>query len=208
MFWSNNTQDSTSPVRCPHERRTGPHNSLKCFSYPTRDFYRAHAGPARVPLGTLTDTKGNWHNQNLQKSRTGVVCGRTGPVWTLHGSRTGCLRSLNPYGARRLIMHALKLYGPRTGRQNLYGAARVPYGPREWTDDVCSKQPGNSPYGARECDVTGAWSAGRNFSLMLFSWSHQAYGPRTASDSCTLTFLSNYKLQNYRGARVVPARAS
>ena len=49
-------------------------------------------------------------------------------------------------------MHALKLYGPRTGRQNLYGTARRP----RWTYDFCSKQPGNSPYGARECDVTEA----------------------------------------------------
>ena len=53
-------------------------------------------------------------------------------------------------------MHALKLYGPRTGRQNSYGAARSPCGPREWTYDFCSNQPGNSRYGARECDVTGA----------------------------------------------------
>ena len=53
-------------------------------------------------------------------------------------------------------MHALKLYGPRTGGQNSYGAARAPHGPREWTYDFCSKQPGNNPYGARECDVTGA----------------------------------------------------
>ena len=38
----------------------------------------------------------------------------------------GCLQSQNPYGARKLIMHALKLYGPRTGRRNSYGAARGP----------------------------------------------------------------------------------
>ena len=35
-------------------------------------------------------------------------------------------------------MHALKLYGPQTGRQNSYGAARGPYGPREYgTYDFC-----------------------------------------------------------------------
>ena len=71
-----------------------------------------------------------------------------------HGLFKGCLGSQNPYGARKLIMHALKLYGPRTGRQNSYGTA--PCGPREWTYGFCSKQPGNSPYGARECDVTEA----------------------------------------------------
>ena len=53
-------------------------------------------------------------------------------------------------------MHALKLYGPRTGRQNFYGAARGPCGPREWTYEFCSKQTGNSPYRAREYDVTEA----------------------------------------------------
>ena len=65
-----------------------------------------------------------------------------------HGLFTGCLR--------KLIMHALKYYGPRTGRQNSYDAARGPYEPREWTCDFCSKHPGKSPNGARECDVTGA----------------------------------------------------
>ena len=53
-------------------------------------------------------------------------------------------------------MHALKLYGPHTGRQNSYSAARGPYRSHGWTYDFCSKQPGNSLYGAQECDVTGA----------------------------------------------------
>ena len=73
-----------------------------------------------------------------------------------HGLFTGCLRSLNPYRARKLIMHALKLYGPHTGRQNSYSAARGPYRSHGWTYDFCSKQPGNSLYGAQECDVIGA----------------------------------------------------
>ena len=68
----------------------------------------------------------------------------------------GCLQYLNPYGACKLIMHALKLYGPSTGRQNLYLAALGPCGPRECTCDFCSKQPGHSPHGARECDLTAA----------------------------------------------------
>ena len=66
---------------------------------------------------------------------------------------TSCLQYLSSYGARKLIVHTLKLYGPRTERQNPYGAARGPCGPREWTYDFCSKQPVNSPHGARECDV-------------------------------------------------------
>ena len=132
-----------------------PHGNLKCFSHPT--------GPVRGPCVTRngvvrgpSDTQGYWHNHNWQKSRTGVVFGRTGPVRSPHGLFTGCLWSLNPYGARKLKMHVLKLYGPRTGRQNSYDAVRGPSGPREWTYDFCSKQPGNSPYGAREYDVSEA----------------------------------------------------
>ena len=137
------------PVRASY----GPRTEIIDVFHILRDPYGARAGPARVPYGSLADTQGNWHNQNWQNSRTGVVFGRTEPVRAPQGLFTGCL---NPYGARKLIMHALKLYGPRTGRQNSYGAARGPCGPREWTYDFCSKQPGNSPYGARECDVTEA----------------------------------------------------
>ena len=51
---------------------------------------------------------------------------RTGPLWSPHGLFMGCLWSLNLYRARNLIMHALKLYGPRMGRQNSCNAARGP----------------------------------------------------------------------------------
>ena len=114
------------PVRASYGPRTGifPYGNLPVRESMFFISYGARAGPARVPYGALTDTQGNWLNQNWQKSHTGVVFCRTGPVRFLHGLFTGCLKSLNPYGARKLIMHALKLYGPRTGRQNSYGAAR------------------------------------------------------------------------------------
>ena len=122
-----------------------PHGNLQCFSYPT--------GPVRGPC--VTHKGAVWrpygHARELAKpkiphGRRLWPCGaRTGPLRHPHGLFTGCLRSLNPYGARKLIMHALKLYGPRTGRQNSYGSARDPCGPREWTYDFCAKQPGNSP---------------------------------------------------------------
>ena len=111
-------------------------------------------------------------------------------------------------------MHALKLYGPRTGRQNSYGAARGPCGPREWTYDFCSKQPVNSPWTARTgpgvwCDwgishtqprapydfITvrffahkAEWSTRRNFTSVLFPWSHQAAGPVRLDTSAYLWF--------------------
>ena len=109
--------------------------------------YETCAGPSRVPHNTLADTSGNWHNQNWQKSHTGVVFGRTGP----HRPITGCLRSQNPYGARKLIMHALKLYGPHKERQNSYGAARCTCGPREWTYDFVQNSPGTA------CTGPGVW---------------------------------------------------
>ena len=118
------------PVLCPFGHRTGParESSMFFISYGTRT--GARAWPARVPYGALTDTQENWHNQNWQKSRTGVVFGRTGPARSPygppHGLFTGCLRYLNPYGAHKLIMHALKLYGPRTGGQNPHGARAGP----------------------------------------------------------------------------------
>ena len=128
---------------------------------------------------------------------------RTGPWRSLHGLFTDCLRPLNPYGARKLLMHALKLYGPPTGRQNSYGA------PQAGTGSVsgrtfCLKQPMNSP--CRTGSVIGRLShiqprAPFNFSTVRFlsrkaersalrdftlSWSHQANW-----HSCTLMVWSN-----------------
>ena len=160
MVWSNNSQDS---MGTPCGARAGivraPHGNLQCFSYPT--------GPVRGPCGTRKGAvrQPYGHVRELTQPELAklphgrhiwLYGARTGPLRAPQGLFTGCLESLNPYGARNLIMHALKLYGPRTGRQNSYGAARGPCGPREWTYDFCSKQPGNSPYGARECDVTEA----------------------------------------------------
>ena len=141
------------PVRASYGARTGIFNNFHIL----RDPYGTRALPTRVPYGALTDTQGNWHNHNWQKKRTGVVFGRTGPVRAPHGLFTGCSQSQNSYGARKLIMHALKLYGPRTGRQNSYGAARGPCGLRERTYDFCSKQPGNSPGTARTGPGSVMW---------------------------------------------------
>ena len=84
------------PVRCPYGHRTGPaRESSKIFIS-----YGARAWPARVPYGALTDTQGNWHNHNWQKSRTGVVFGRTGPVRAPHGHRTGCSQAVHNFKTR------------------------------------------------------------------------------------------------------------
>ena len=134
-------------------------SSMFFISYGTR------TGPVRDPQGCRTAALRTRNLKELTQPelaklphgrRIWPYGARTGPLRAPQGLFTGCLQSLNPYGARKLIMHALKLYGPRTGRQNSYHAARGPCGPRVWTYDFCSKQPGISPYGARECDVTEA----------------------------------------------------
>ena len=110
------------PSAMPVWASYGPRMGISNVFHILREPYGACAGTARVPYGTITDTWGNWHNQNLQKKRTGVICDRTGPVYAPY---MGCLWSLNPYGACKLMMHAFKLFGPCTGRQNSYGAAPV-----------------------------------------------------------------------------------
>ena len=146
------------PVRCPYGHRTGPARGSMFFIS-----YRTRTGPVRDPQGCRTTPL--WTRKGIDTTIIGknpawasylAVRGRTGPLRFPHGLFTGWLQSLNLDGARKLIMLALKLYGPRTGRQNSYGAARGPCGLRECTYGFCSKQPGNSPYRARECDVTEA----------------------------------------------------
>ena len=44
-----------------------------------------------------------------------AVRGTKAPVRYPHGLFMGCLRYFNLCGACKLIIHALKLYGPRTG---------------------------------------------------------------------------------------------
>ena len=127
------------PVRAPY-------GNLQWFSYPT--------GPVRGPCVTRKVRRPYGHAKELTQPELAKIPhgrrilpygARTGPLRSPHGLFTGCSKSLQLYGARKLIMHALKLYGPRTGRQNSYGAAWGPCGPREWTYDFCLKQPVNSP---------------------------------------------------------------
>ena len=132
--WSNNSQDSTWT---PCDVRTGivraTHGNLQCFSYPT--------GPLRTRKAI--DTTRIWKDP----ARASYVA-----VRGLYGPITGCSLYLNPYGARRLIMNALKLHGDaifvrrRNGQcggrtifvQNSPGTARA--GPGVWCDWGISTQ--------------------------------------------------------------------
>ena len=157
MVWSNNSQDS---MGTPYGHRAGPTRKSSMFfiSYGTR------TGPCRTLKGAVRQPYG--HVRELtQPEMAKLPHGRriwpyevrTGPLLAPKGLSTGCLQYINPYAARKLIMHALKLYGSRTGRQNSYGAARGPCGPREWTYNFCSKQPGKSPGTARTGPGSVMW---------------------------------------------------
>ena len=137
------------PVRASYGSRTGIFNVFHIL----RDPYGARAGPARVSYGTLTDTKGNWHNRNWHKSRTGVLYGRTVPARAVHGLFTISKPVRGPWAYNACI----KTLGARTGRQNSHGAARGSCGPRLWTYDFCSKQPMNSPWTARTGPGSVMW---------------------------------------------------
>ena len=102
------------PVRAPH-------GNLQCFSYPT--------GPVRGPCVTRKGAvrRPYGHARELTQPRLAKIPhvrriwpygALTGPLRSPHGLFTGCLHDQNPYGTRKLIMHALKLRAP-------YGEAKL-----------------------------------------------------------------------------------
>ena len=148
----------------PCGARTGivraPHGNLQCFSYPKGPLWGpcgTHKGAVRQSYGHVRELTQRELSKLPHGHRIWPYGAHTGPVQNPQGLFTGCWQYLNQYGARKLIMHALKLYGSRTGRQNSYGAARDPCGTREWTHDFCSKQPGNSPGTARTGPGSVMW---------------------------------------------------
>ena len=106
----------------------------------------------RHPYGDARELK----QPEFAKIPRGVICGRSPD-----GPCTGCLRFLNLYGDRKLIMHALI--------RRRAGLAPTPWVDVRFLYKTVREQPGNSPYGDRECAVTGAlmgipalWLAGDN----------------------------------------------
>ena len=136
-------------VRCPCGRRTGQSPIFFIFYGTLTGSCRTHKGAIRHSYGhvmALTQPEFAKIPHSRRMWRYGAC---TGPLRSPHGLFTGCLRSINPCGARKFIINALKLYGLRTGRQNSDNSAGGPYGPREWTYDFCWKQPVNSPWTVR-----------------------------------------------------------
>ena len=137
--------------RAPYRPRTGISNVS--ISYGTRK------GPVRDPQGCRMvplRTRKGIDTTEFAKIPNGRRMWPYGPLVVPHGLFMGCLWSLTPYGARKLIMHALKLYESRTGRQIRtapHGSRTGPVSGRTIFLQNSHEQPGNSPYGAR-CDVT------------------------------------------------------
>ena len=137
MFWSNNYHD-------PHGPRAVPVRESQMFFIS----YGIHTGPLRDPQGCRTAPlrarKGIDTTiicKNPARESYVAVLGLAGPVRIVHG----CLSSHNPCGARKLIMDASKLYGPRTGGQNSNGASRAPWVDVRFLFKTAREQPVRGP---------------------------------------------------------------
>ena len=110
----------TNVLLTPCSTRTGivrvPHGNLQCLSYP-RGPCGTLQGAVRQPYGHVRELTRPELAKLPHWRRIRPYGARTGSLRSPHGLFLGFLRTLNPYGARKLIMHALKLYRPRTGRQ-------------------------------------------------------------------------------------------
>ena len=109
--------DPSSNAKCTHGPRAGPVRH-PCGTYKgTWEFVNDRmyvCQPARVPYGFITGSQGVYAAKNCKIPHGCGMCSYvacTGPALAF----TGRLSSQNPYGARKLIMHALKLYGSLTG---------------------------------------------------------------------------------------------
>ena len=125
VVWSNNSQDSLGlygpgPVRTSYGPRTEIFNVFHILRHPCG----TRKGPVRQPYGHVRELTQPELAKLPHGHRIWPYVARMDPLRAPQGLFTGCLRCLNPYGVRKLIMHALKLYGSRTGRQNSYGSAR------------------------------------------------------------------------------------
>ena len=114
------------PVRASYGPRTGIFNVFHILRDPYGGPCVTRKGAVRRPYGHARELAQPELAKIPHGRRIWPYGARKVPLRSPHGLFTGCLRYLNPYGAHKLIMHALKLYGPRTGRQNPHGARAGP----------------------------------------------------------------------------------
>ena len=144
------------PVRCPYGGSTGPAQESPMFLI----FYGTRAGPARHLYGQVRELTLPEFAKIPHGRRMWPYGARAGPLRSPHGLFTGYLRSLNPYGDRKLIMHALKRQGHECGGT---GLVRAPWVDVRFLFKTAREQPDNSPYGRGVwCDwsISGAMKRG------------------------------------------------
>ena len=128
---------------------TGPVQAPEFFSYPTglvRGQCGTHKGAVRYPYGYVRELT----QPEFAKIPHGRRMWPCGPLAVPHGLFMGCLWYLNLYGARKFIMHALKLYWSRTGTQNSYTAPHVSHrGPVSGRIIFVQNSPGTARTGSR-----------------------------------------------------------
>ena len=135
-----------------HIRLRAPYGLTRLYTVHVRGQYETRKGAVRHPYGQLMELTQPELAKIPHGRRIWPYGARTVPTRAPNGLFTGWLQYLNPYGARKLIMHAFKLYGPVRGgkiRTAPHGPVRAP-----WVDVRFL-----FPYGARECDVIEAWDA-------------------------------------------------
>ena len=116
-----------------------------------RDPCVTRKGAVRCPYGHVRELTQPWLAKIPHGRRIWPYGARTDSLRSLHGLFTGCLQSLYPYGTRKLIMHALKLYGPVRG-----GRIRTaPHRARACPVSGRTIFVQNSPWTAREQPVRG-----------------------------------------------------
>ena len=137
------------------------HGNLQRFSYPTgpmRDPQGCRTTPLRTRKGIDTARIGKNPTRASYLAVRGPYGSCTGSTWAVHGLFTISKPVRGPQAYNACIKTLRTPYGDAKFVRRHTGPTR--------TYDFCSKQPGNSSYGARECDVTGALP----------------YGPRTGLD--------------------------
>ena len=130
LSWSHR---ATGPVRFD----TTPYGNSQCFSYLTV--------PAWAPCGTCKSREGIDTTRICKiPARPSYVAvrGPTVPLSATARAVRGLFTISKPVRARKLTMHASKLYGSRTGTQNSYGAARSPWVDVRFLFKTAREQPG------------------------------------------------------------------
>ena len=132
------------PVRASYGHRKGIFNVFHILRGPCG----TRKGAVRHPYGHVRELIQPELTKLPHGRRIWPFGARTGPLWSPHRLFTGYLGSENPYGARKLIMHALKTAGPaREGKfvRRRTGPVRAPWVDVRFLFKTAREQPVRGP---------------------------------------------------------------